>query len=128
MSPPPGSAGALLAAERCGDDGEGCGGLDSTGDLTAAELETTGELTGVDRLGCVELSRCDGVELSDSAGVLETGLLGTGWLDGGVETGTLVEMVGEGWGGMEEPSAPAQSSRMSREVTTAPSRPITRTW
>lgn len=121
-------------ADDAGKDAGGCEGVEGVvlddvsdegiGGRTTAELDTTAVLIAVDRLGTEELGRCDGVALGDGAGVLDTGSLG-----GGVETGTLVDMVGDGRGGVDGPGrpVPAQLSRMLSEVTTAPSRPITRT-
>lgn len=126
-------AGELETGELAEDEEtrEGTVALEETGGLITAELETTGLLVGVDRLGGVELGCSDGVALGECAGLLDAGLLDAGWLDGGgVEGGTLVEMVGDGRGGVDEtgPPLPAQLSRISPEVTTAPSSPITRTW
>jgi hypothetical protein len=106
---PPGEPAAEVAGGCCaGGLSEGLAGTE----LEVAELLGAGEVGGWDTV---------------AVGVRD-GVLGTGRDEVGVP-GALVGTLGLGRAGVEDPGWPvlAQLSRMLPELTTAPSRPITRT-
>ena len=130
--------GTTLGLDELTAEDEPAGGGRTALLLGAAGAELAGaELVGTEVAGALEdTERLDAGELD--VGELGAGELGTGLdvLGAGLEVlgvavpGRLVGTVGVGRVGLGElgGTVPAQLSRMLLELTTAPSRPITRTW